>query len=76
MPSKRAKVQSKDLTRHEVQAALKLSAHGRKPGSFLPCDSVPQFWEVLGPELLTVQQDAFQAQHGLCMSISMTQNSP
>jgi len=61
------------ITLDELQAALKLSARGKKPGS----DGLPYefslFWEVLGPELLAVLQDAFQAQHGLCLPTSMTQ---
>ncbi len=52
----------------ECQAALK------KPGSDgLPYEFFSQFWEVLGPELLAVLQDAVQAQHGLCLPTSMTQ---
>ncbi len=62
------------ITLDELQAALKLSARGKKPGSDgLPYEFFSQFWEVLGPELLAVLQDAFQAQHGLCLPISMTQ---
>jgi len=58
----------------ECQAALKLSARGKKPGSDgLPYEFFSQFWEVLGPELLAVLQDAVQAQHGLCLQTSMTQ---
>ncbi len=58
----------------ELQAALKLSARGKKPGSDgLPYEFFSQFWEVLGPKLLAVLQDAFQAQHGLCLPTSMTQ---
>jgi len=58
----------------ELQAALKLSARGKKPGSDgMPYEFFSQFWEVLGPELLAVLQDAFQAQHGLCLPTSMTQ---
>jgi hypothetical protein len=61
------------ITLDELQAALKLSARGKKPGSDgLPCE-FSLFWEVLGPELLAVLQDAFQAQHGLCLPTSMTQ---
>ncbi len=62
------------ITLDELQAALKLSARGKKPGSDgLPYEFFSQFWEVLGPELLAVLQDAFQAQHGLCLPTSMTQ---
>ena len=32
-----------------------------------------QFWEVLVPELLAVLQEAFEAQHGLWLAISMIQ---
>ena len=39
----------------------------------MPCEFFSQFWEVLGPELLAVLEDAFQAQHGLCLLTSMTQ---
>ena len=61
------------ITLDELQAALKLSARGRKPGSDgLPYEFFSQFWEVLGPELLAVLQEAFQAQHGLCLPTSMT----
>jgi len=46
---------------------------GRKPGSDgLPHEFFSQFWEVLGPELLAVLQEAFQAQHGLSLPASMT----
>ncbi len=38
-----------------------------------PYECFSQFWEVLGPELLAVLQEAFQAQHGLCLPTSMTQ---
>ena len=62
------------ITLDELQAALKLSARGRKPGSDgLPYEFFSHFWEVLGPELLAVLKDAFQAQHGLCLPTSMTQ---
>ena len=62
------------ITLDEFQAALKLSPHGKKPGSDgMPYEFISQFWEVLGPELLAVLQDAFQAQHGLCLPNSMTQ---
>ena len=62
------------ITLDELQAALKLSARGKKPGSDgLPYEFFSQFWEVLGPELLAVLQDAFEAQHGLCLPTSMTQ---
>ncbi len=62
------------ITLGELQAALKLSARGKKPGSDgLPYEFFSQNWEMLGPELLAVLQDAFQAQHGLCLPISMTQ---
>ncbi len=62
------------ITLDELQAALKLSARGKKPGSDgLPYEFFSQFWEVLGPKLLAVLQDAFQAQHGLCLPTSMTQ---
>ena len=48
------------ITLDELQAALKLSARGKKPGSDgLPYEFYSQFWEVLGPELLAVLQDAF-----------------
>ena len=61
------------ITLDELQAAVKLSARGKKPGSDgLPYEFFSQFWEVLGPELLAVLQDAFQAQHGLCLPTSMT----
>ncbi len=48
-----------------------MSARGKKPGS----DGLPYefFSLVLGPELLAVLQDAFQAQHGLSLPTSMTQ---
>ena len=59
---------------HELQAALKLSARGRKSGSdSLPSEFLPHFWEVLDSELLAVLQEAFNAQHGLCLPIFMTQ---
>ncbi len=45
------------ITLDELQAALKLSARGKTPGL----------------ELLAVLQDAFQAQHGLCLPTPMTQ---
>ena len=62
------------ITLDELQAAVKLSARGKKPGSDgLPYEFFSQFWEVLGPELLAVLQDAFQAQHGLFLPTSMTQ---
>ena len=62
------------ITLDELQAALKLSARGKKPGSDgLPCEFFSHFWEVLGPELLAVLQEAFPAQHGLCLPPSMTQ---
>ncbi len=62
------------ITLDELQAALKLSTRGKKPGSDgLPCEFFSHFWEVLGPELLAVLQEAFQAQHGLCLPPSMTQ---
>jgi len=62
------------ITLDELQAALKVSARGKKPGSDgLPYEFFSQSWEVLGPELLAVLQDAFQAQHGLCLPTSMTQ---
>ncbi len=62
------------ITLDELQAALKLSARGRKPGSDgLPYEFFSQFLEMLGPELLAVLQEAFQAQHGLCLPNSMTQ---
>ena len=31
-----------------------------------------QLWEVLGPELLALLQEAFRAQHGLCLAICTT----
>jgi len=62
------------ITLDELQAALKLSARGKKPGSDgLPYEFYSQFWEVLGQELLAVLQEAFQAQHGLGLPASMTQ---
>ncbi len=39
----------------------------------LPYEFFSQFWEVLGPELLAVLQEAFHAQHGLSLTSSMTQ---
>ena len=58
----------------ELQAALRLSARGKKPSSAgYPYEFFSQFWEVLGPELLSVLQEALQAQHGLCLPPSMTQ---
>ncbi len=39
----------------------------------MPYEFYSQFWEVLGPELLAVLQEAFQAQHGLGLPASMTQ---
>ncbi len=52
------------ITFDELQAALKLSARGKQPGSNgLPYEFFSQFWEVLEPELLALLQDAFQAQH-------------
>ncbi len=58
------------ITLDELQAALKLSARGKKPGSHgLPYEFFSHIWEVLGPELLAV----LQAQHGLCLPTSMTQ---
>ncbi len=43
------------ITLDELQAALKMSARGEKPGSYgLPYEFFYQFWEVLGPELLAV----------------------
>ena len=52
----------------------KLSAHGKKPGSdAVPYDFLSQFWEVLVPELLAVLQEAFEAQQGLWLAISMIQ---
>jgi len=36
----------------------------KKPSSDgLPYESTLKFWEVVGPELLAVLQEAFQAQH-------------
>ena len=62
------------ITLDELQAALKLSARGKKAGSDgLPYEVYSQFWKVLEPELLIVLQEAFQAQHGLCLPPSMTQ---
>ncbi len=62
------------ITLDILQAALKLFARGTKPGSDgLPYEFFSQFWEVLGPRLLAVLQDAFQAQHGLCLPTPMTQ---
>ncbi len=55
------------ITLDELQAALKLGSDG------LPYEFFSQFWEVLGPELLAVLQDAFQAQHGLCLPTSIIQ---
>ncbi len=69
-----SEVTKQGITLDELQAALKLSARGKKPGSDgLPYEFFSQFWEVLGPELLAVLQDAFQAQHGLWLPTSMTQ---
>jgi hypothetical protein len=62
------------ITLDELQAALKLSARGKKAGSDgLPYEVYSQFWKVLEPELLIVLQEAFQAQHGFCLPPSMTQ---
>ena len=62
------------ITLEELQAALKLSARGKKPGSDgLPYEFFSHFWEELGPELLAVLQEAFQTQHGLSLPASMTQ---
>ena len=62
------------ITHDELQAPLKLSARGKKPGSDgLPCEILSQFWGVLGPELLAVLQEAFQAEQGLSLPASMTQ---
>ncbi len=48
------------ITLDERQATLKLTARGKKPGSDgLPYEFFSQFWEVLGPELLAVLQNAF-----------------
>ncbi len=59
------------ITLDELQAA-----RGKKPGSDgLPYELFSQFWEVLGPELLAVLQDAFQAQHGLSLSTSVSQGA-
>ena len=67
MPSRRG-------CRDEPQAALKLSARGKKPGSDgLPYEFFSQFWDMLGPELLAVLQEAFQAEQGLSLPASMTQ---
>ncbi len=39
----------------ELHAPLKLSARGKKPGSdVLPYEFFSQYWELLGPELLTI----------------------
>ena len=66
-------VAEQGITFDELQAALKLSARGNKPGSEgLPYEFFSQFWEVLGPELPAVLQDAFQARHSLCLPTSMT----
>ena len=52
---------------------LSSCARGKKPGSDgLPYEFFPQIWEVLGPELLAVLQEAFQAQQGLWLPTSMT----
>ncbi len=46
----------------------------RQLSSCLPASEFfSQFWEVLGPELLAVLQEAFQAQRNLCLPTSMTQ---
>ena len=45
----------------------------RQLSSCLPASEFfSQFWEVLGPELLAVLQEAFQAQRNLCLPTSMT----
>ncbi len=62
------------ITLDELQAALKLSARGKTPGSDgLPYQFSSPVWKVLSQEPLAVLQDAFQAQHGLSLPASMTQ---
>ncbi len=95
-------------TLEQLQAPIKLSARGKKPGRCsgsnqvrsvpspsdggwtiplystkkrekksgsdgFPYEFFSQIWEVLGPELLAVLQDAFQAQQGISLPTSMTQ---
>ncbi len=63
------------ITLDELQAALKLSVRSKKPGSDgLPYEFFAHFWEVLGPKLLeAVVQEAFPAQHCVCLPPSMTE---
>ena len=47
------------ITLEELQAALKLSARGKKQGSDgLTYEFFSHFWEMLGLELLAAQQDS------------------
>ena len=51
-----------------------MSARGKKPGSNgLQYEFLSQFWKVLGPELLTVLQEAFPIEQGLSLPASKTQ---
>ena len=60
------------VTLQELQLALKQSARGKKPGSDgLPYELYSQFWDLLGPELLSVLQESFQQQHA-ALPASMT----
>ncbi|KAL3136871.1 hypothetical protein ABBQ38_005573 [Trebouxia sp. C0009 RCD-2024] len=62
------------ITLAELHSALKASARGKKPGSDgLPYEFFTQFWDLLGPELLAVLQESFQAQHAPSLPASMTQ---
>ena len=62
------------ITFDELQAALNLSARGKKAGSNgLHHEFFSQFWDVLGPELLGVLQEAFQAEQGLSLPAFKTE---
>lgn len=62
------------VTLAELHSALKASARGKKPGSDgLPYEFYAQSWDLLGPELLAVLQESFQAQLAPSLPASMTQ---
>ena len=61
MPTNARQGVEQGITLDELQAALKVSARGKKQGSDgLPYEFFCHFWEVLGPKMLESCKRAFK----------------